>query len=332
MKRCKYIPALLALLLLLSACGGPFGLADPRVQNEASRLAAAQLGKLDPYVTGEERRQVTQLLERMLSLRQVREDAGIWTVSDGEEQLAVQLNQLYEDFTRRSLGEPESWSADEEKMELLAEYDVKGGGLEFSEGEDSYRNLWEQVKAMLPQGSLDAFDRFTVFTDGEEEILAYVVPTDDEGSRWELAVDPKDAGDETYFAETVFHEYCHYLTLNDQQVAYETAPSQGRYTEEGMITRPGSYLNAFYQEFWTDYLSDRLADPESTGFYLRHSDDFLTGYAATSPSEDIAESFAFFIMGDKAEGESIQARKQNFFYAYPELVTFRDQARAKLGL
>ena len=137
---------------------------------------------------------------------------------------------------------------------------------------------------------------------------------------------------ETYFAETVFHEYCHYLTLNDQQVSYETAPSQGRYTEEGMITHPESYLNAFYQAFWTDYLSDRLADPESTGFYLRHSDDFLTAYAATSPSEDIAESFAFFIMGDKAEGESIQARKQNFFYAYPELVTFRDQAREKLGL
>lgn len=332
MKRYKYVPALLCLLLLLSACGGAFGFTDPKLQNEARRLAAAQLGKLDPYVTGEERRQVTQLLERMLSLRQVREDAGIWTVSAGEEQLAVQLNQLYEDFTRRNLGEPESWSADEEKMELLAEYDVKGSGLELSEGEDSYRTLWEQVEAMLPQGSLDAFDRFTVFTDGEEEILAYVVPTDDGGARWELAVDPKDAGDETYFAETVFHEYCHYLTLNDQQVSYETAPSQGRYTEEGMITHPESYLNAFYQAFWTDYLSDRLADPESTGFYLRHSDDFLTAYAATSPSEDIAESFAFFIMGDKAEGESIQARKQNFFYAYPELVTFRDQAREKLGL
>ena len=94
MKRCKYIPTLLILLLLLSACGGHFGLADSKVRSEASRLAVAQLGNLDPYITGEERRQVTQLLERMLSLRQVREDAGIWTVSAGEERLAVQLNQL----------------------------------------------------------------------------------------------------------------------------------------------------------------------------------------------------------------------------------------------
>ena len=51
-----------------------------------------------------------------------------------------------------------------------------------------------------------------------------------------------------------------------------------------------------------------------------------------SPSEDIAESFAYFVLYDQAEGESLQARKQNFFYAYPELVTFRDQARARMGL
>ena len=58
----------------------------------------------------------------------------------------------------------------------------------------------------------------------------------------------------------------------------------------------------------------------------------MTGYAATNPSEDIAESFAFFILNDKAEGESLPAQKQNFFYAYPELVSFREEARSRLGL
>ena len=327
MKRRNVIPILLLLLLTLSACGQ-----SQRIQTEASRLAAAQLGKLDGYVTETERKQVTGLLGQLLSLRQVRESMDIWTPSAGEERLAAQLNQIYEECTGRYLNQPEQWSADEEKMELLAEYGITGGGLVLEEGEDAYRDLWEQVKAMLPSGSLDAFQRFTVFTDGEEEILAYVVPADDGGARWELAVDLADAGDRQYFAETVYHEYCHYLTLNDQQVTYGLAPSRGCYAEADFAARPASYLNRFYQAFWTDYLEDRLAAPDSTGFYLRHADDFLTSYAATSPAEDIAESFAYFILRDKAEGEGIQAQKQNFFYAYPELTAFREQARQQLGL
>ena len=337
MKRYRILPILLLALLLLSACDSPIRLRsdvpDPRVREEARRLAAAQLGKLADRLTDFERWQVDSLLERLVPLRQARAAQGRWDLDSREEELVYQLNQLYEDCTRRYLGDLGSWSADEEKMETLAEYDVTGGGtLKAAAGEDAYRALWEQVGAMLPEGSLDAFDRFTVFTDGEEEILAYVVPTDDDGARWELAVDPMDTGDAVNFAETVFHEYCHYLTLNSQQVTYGGTPSYDCYAESELTARADSYLTAFYRAFWTDYLDDRLADPVTYGFYLRHADDFLTSYAATNPSEDIAESFAYFILYDKAEGEGLQAQKQNFFYAYPELVAFRDQSRERLGL
>lgn len=330
----KTLPLLLACLLSLSACGAPFRTGgEPGFQTEAQRLANVQLGRLADRLTRDERQKVVELLEWLLPLRRIREAGGTWEPSPQEERLVEQLNRLYEDYTRRYLGDMGSWSPDEEKMELLAEYDVTSKGqLEPTEGEDRYRSLWEQVEAMLPEGSLDSFDRFTVFTDGEEEVLAYVVPTDDQGARWELAVDPEDANDAASFAETVFHEYCHYLTLNDQQVDYDGQPSYGCYAESDLTARPDSYLNTFYRAFWTDYLDDRLADPETYGFYLRHADDFLTGYAATSPSEDIAESFAYFVLYDRAEGDGIQAQKQNFFYAYPELVAFRDQARTRMGL
>ena len=333
MKRPVILPVVLAGLLSLSACSLPIRQGgNVEIQAEARRLAAVQLGKLDGLVTPEEREQVVGQLEWLLSLRRLRENGGEREPSPREEQLVSRLNQLYEDYTRRYLGDLGSWSADEEKIEQLTAYTVKDGGLEAVEGKDAYQDLWNQVGAMLPEGSLDAFDRFTVFTDGAEEILAYVVPTDDAGARWELAVDPEDAGDGASFAETVMHEYCHYLTLNNRQVDYGGQPTYGCYAESDLAARPDSYLNAFYRTFWTDYLDDRLADPETYGFYLRHSDDFLTGYAATSPSEDIAESFAYFVLYDRAEGEGLQARKQNFFYAYPELVTFRDQARARMGL
>ncbi|OUO41563.1 hypothetical protein [Flavonifractor sp. An306] len=333
MKRPVILSVVLAGLLSLSACSLPIRQGgNVEIQAEARRLAAVQLGKLDGLVTPEEREQVVGQLEWLLSLRRLRENGGEREPSPREEQLVSRLNQLYEDYTRRYLGDLGSWSADEEKIEQLTAYTVKDGGLEAVEGKDAYQDLWNQVGAMLPEGSLDAFDRFTVFTDGAEEILAYVVPTDDAGARWELAVDPEDAGDGASFAETVMHEYCHYLTLNNGQVDYGGQPTYGCYAESDLAARPNSYLNAFYRTFWSDYLDDRLADPETYGFYLRHSDDFLTSYAATSPSEDIAESFAYFVLYDQAEGEGLQAQKQNFFYAYPELVTFRDQARARMGL
>ncbi|MFQ9918858.1 MAG: hypothetical protein ACLRWQ_23270 [Flavonifractor plautii] len=59
---------------------------------------------------------------------------------------------------------------------------------------------------------------------------------------------------------------------------------------------------------------------------------FVTDYASTDPSEDIAESFTYFVLWDAPEGDAVWEEKLNFFYRYPELVEFRTQARARLGL
>ena len=99
-----------------------------------------------------------------------------------------------------------------------------------------------------------------------------------------------------------------------------------------MVTYSGSYLDDFYQAFWTDYLDDRLASPESFHFFLRHEEDFVTDYAATDPSEDIAECFTYFILWGKPAGDAVWKQKLRFFYDYPELVEFRAQVRENLGL
>ncbi|OUQ56505.1 hypothetical protein B5E56_12680 [Flavonifractor sp. An112] len=330
----RQLPLLLLPILILSACAKP-GAApavDPKVRAEAARLASVQLGQLEQRLTDQERTQVLDLLEQLVPLRQTRAQTGRWALFPQEEELVGQLNQLYEDYTQRYLEEPEAPEGEEDPP-ALARYDIGAdGGLTPVEGEDSYRPLWDQVRALLPEGSLDAFQHFTVFTDGPDNILAYVVPADEEGVQWELAVDAQDTEDPEEFTETVYHEYAHYLTLNDKQVTYGAPKRYDCYGENDLVSNPDSYLNAFYQRFWKDYLDDRLADPESINFYLRHEDDFITSYAATSPSEDIAECFSYFVLYDKPTGTSVWEQKQNFFYDYPELVAFRDQARAKLGL
>lgn len=333
MNRRNRIPLLLLVpALFLSACGRQAP-ADPDVQAEAARLADAQLGQLADRLTDQERAQILLLLEELVPLRQARAQENRWALSDREAELVAQLNELYEDCTQRYLEEPQVPDGDEEPP-TLAQYDIgKDGQLTPVEGDaNTYRPLWDQVRALLPAGSLDAFTRFTVFTDGEADVLAYVVPADDAGAQWELAVDAQDTGDPVEFPETVYHEYGHYLTLNNTQVTYGGAPRFDCYGETDLVSLPDSYLNTFYQRFWRDYLDDRLADPDSASFYLRHEDDFITEYAATSPSEDIAESFSYFVLYDRPEGSSVWEQKQSFFYDYPELVAFRDQARAVLGL
>lgn len=331
----RQLPLLLLPILILSACAKP-GAApavDPKVRAEAARLASVQLGQLEQRLTDQERTQVLDLLEQLVPLRQTRAQTGRWALFPQEEELVGQLNQLYEDYTQRYLEEPEE-PLEEEELPVLAQYEIGADGTLIPDKSDKaeYRALWDKVNELLPEGSLKPFARFTIFTDGEAEILAYVVPADDNGVQWELAVDPEDAGDPVEFTETVYHEYAHYLTLNDKQVTYGAPKRYDCYGENDLVSNPDSYLNAFYQRFWKDYLDDRLADPESINFYLRHEDDFITSYAATSPSEDIAECFSYFVLYDKPTGTSVWEQKQNFFYDYPELVAFRDQARAKLGL
>ena len=39
-----------------------------------------------------------------------------------------------------------------------------------------------------------------------------------------------------------------------------------------------------------------------------------------------------FVLWDAPEGDAVREEKLSFFYRYPELVEFRTQARARLGL
>lgn len=341
----RHFLALCLLLALLGAgCTQPAPTPEPAqpsaLGEELGRLADAQLGLLSDVITAEERGRALLLLEQLEPLRRARLEAGRWEKSAQEEQLLRRLNRLYERWTTRYLGDGGPWGYSSPPERVLAGYRVvEGNALRPADvagrrgtDQEADADLWARIVSLLPDGALERFTRFTVFTDGPEEMLAYVMALDSSGSRWELAVDPADAEDEGWFTETLLHEYCHALTLNDSQVVYTHRQTVDTYNEAGMVARSGSYLDDFYQEFWTDLLDDRLANPNSYGFFLRHEEDFITAYASTDPSEDIAESFTYFLLWPPLEGDAVWEQKLRFFYDYPELTQFRDQVRAHLGL
>jgi hypothetical protein len=214
--------------------------------------------------------------------------------------------------------------------------------------------LWQFVTDIIPADQLTLITRFVIYTDGVGNSLGAVEQPDDPHD-WMLEMDIEDARDFPTLSTTLVHEFGHLLTLNDaqvitdyavfnnpddQQIYYqETATCSTYFMFEG-CSRPDSYINRFFQRFWPgiyaewqtintetdqDVLNQKLDD-----FYQEYSDQFVSNYADTSPEEDIAESFMYFIFMPKPSGANLAEKKYLFFYDYPEMVNLRDRIRAHL--
>lgn len=344
---------LLALALILTGCDplpkqGGIRKAGGSVHSDGlDAVLDVQLGELAPLVTAAERAACMEILETLWPIRTQRLEQGEYDKSDYEWRLLRRLNKLYETYTVQYLNpEAEDFGYQYPPEEELAVYKIQPdaslvrdrssrGDIAPPWTEDMFLDLWDSMLLLLPEGAFQNFTRLTIFTDGAQETMAYVFALDAKGTRWEIALDIADSGDGEIFTETVLHEYCHYLTLNAEQAAYTERQTTDTYNEPGMVTRAGSYLDDFYQRYWTGYLDDCLASGDDTyNFFLRHYDDFIDSYASTDPSEDICESFTFFVLRprDPDADEEVWSQKLDFFYGYPELVEFRKTVRDNLGL
>jgi hypothetical protein len=208
--------------------------------------------------------------------------------------------------------------------------------------------VWEYFTAMIPVEERSFVTEYSITTDGTDNTLAAVTQTYNDPSEWALEVDILDINDTYNLTFTLIHEFGHLLTLNAEQVPpservfnnpddenilqSEAAACPEYFPGEGCSTA-SSYINAFYDRFWTDiydewdeinYAEDDTYYEMLDDFYYKYEDQFITDYAATTPEEDIAESWAFFVLAPKPNGSTIADKKVLFFYEYPELVQLRE--------
>jgi hypothetical protein len=202
----------------------------------------------------------------------------------------------------------------------------------------SEKNLYDQVETYvwtaLPPGCKALVSRLELFaskTNTEDATDGTATPNDD-GSSWTLSLDWEEAesaviknnpDDESVFDEVIVHEVGHILSLKSDQ--FTDDETLGTYSDSDGTFTIDAYLNAFYQSFWKDRYQEQ--DP---GLYDAHRNAFVTEYAATDPTEDFAESFAYFVLRTKPAASTERAKKIQFFYAYPELVQDRDFLRKNL--
>ena len=197
--------------------------------------------------------------------------------------------------------------------------------------------VWEFVQSVLPQGALKEFEDFYLFSDGEYNTLAYVNWDGNRpvSSHWGIALDLADLEDVAELILTVIHEYCHYLTLKEGQALNTDNPGVVTYCENNLETLKDSYLNEFYWRYWGFLADERRSGADQELFYLRHNDLFCTEYAVTDPSEDIAESFSYYVVLSEEERQNMPEplrEKLNYFEEVPLFSQFRQDVREKLGM
>ena len=214
----------------------------------------------------------------------------------------------------------------------------------------SHEHIWNYFKALIPAQDRSYVTEFSILSDGRNNILAGVSPKYDNPREWTLKADVVDADNSFSLVYSLLHEYGHLLTLNASQVppneliffhpgnkafyeqAVATCPQY--FTGEG-CSNPDSYINEFFNLFWRSSYADWQNIGDTPGheaekdlwfdFYKGHEDQFLTSYAATSPEEDIAESWVHFLLSPKPDSTSVANQKILIFYRYPELVVLRQE-------
>ncbi len=224
----------------------------------------------------------------------------------------------------------------------LAVYDVEGDVLSDQSATSADLEVWDRFNEIFPADTHPEITRFRAIDAVESGgIDGSVYASNSDRTEWELVLDTTNAYGRQELDRTIIHEFAHLLTLRTDQIPVGSsvdgcavyAPPEGCPAQD-------SYLHAYFSEFWPGYTTSEFSAEEKgeggdcAGECATRFDTggFVTEYAATIPTEDIAESFAEWVISDgPPEGSTTQARKFEFFDRYPELVALRDQARAALG-
>jgi hypothetical protein len=230
---------------------------------------------------------------------------------------------------------------------------------------DKHKETWRIFAKIIPSQYRSDISYFSLGTDGISGSYAFVARDLDDTTKWYVIIDLKDTYPEGQFDYTtlkysLIHDFAHILTLGSTQVDIDNAllsqylseyqyeklfeqkaeKCNPRYMTYDGCTKKESYINLFFQEFWSqDYSEIRSINEiddrdefydKSEEFYKEHKDGFVSFYSTSDPDEDIAESWTAFVLKDKPEPKTVADKKILFFYDHPEFVKLREFIRNRI--
>ncbi|MBO3698447.1 hypothetical protein [Roseivirga sp. E12] len=234
---------------------------------------------------------------------------------------------------------------------LVARYSVSGNTLSLIESGPAASGFYNQTRQnefwnfftnLIPSDARQVMKELELFADPDDGTAAYVSPINDNdlslwimGHNLDFIWDDNNQFVPGESAYTSIHEIAHLLTLDNNQVNVGNSGCSSFHTGEG-CSNTDSYINQFYNQFWADIYGElQSIDQQDFGalfaFYNKYQDRFVTEYAATNPGEDIAESFATYVLADAPSEKDIVNRKMSFFDGFPELVNLKARIKGNIN-
>ncbi len=216
---------------------------------------------------------------------------------------------------------------------VVAEYKVHKGeqiSLKLGTTGPEDMSIWKHISNIAPDDFTNKYvETFQVFNDTNSDVLAFV-DDEDQSGKWRISVNQAGYDSSTVRERnlTIVHELGHIVVLNVSQIKQsEESTCKNYFTAEG-CANSSSYINLFTHKFWSESdISKSKQENSQSGSVLYKQNKFVTEYASTNPEEDMAESFSYFVIEKKNQGNYIKDQKSAFYYQFPELVTMRDSMR-----
>ncbi|QQS58688.1 hypothetical protein IPN35_03735 [Candidatus Peregrinibacteria bacterium] len=211
-------------------------------------------------------------------------------------------------------------------------YNVPPELLRFQKDTVEHEKYWNFIEKLIPKSFRAHLVEIRFVSDGTGGKTGFVsIPMEGTGNV-RLEIDPADADDIVY---NILHEFAHLIATSPEEQAQEALFEQcGENTT--------SFLQAFTNQFWDRYGNDfyELSEAEDSDEYSRialrlgkkYPNAFLTEYATKSPVEDFSETFAYFLLSPRPEGDDLSDKKIQFFWKYPEMVRLRVSLQWRLLL
>lgn len=220
----------------------------------------------------------------------------------------------------------------DDTLEVLGIYAVEGDDI-IGRIPPAHEAVWERFTELFPAETHPEITLF-VAIDGEasDNVDGAMEPNALHPAEQYLALDTTGFDTPSEADRTMIHEFGHLLTLRASQVPINVGDHDCDVYDDGTgCPLPTSYLHAWEAAFWPGVVDVDQSDDGIAGRYVEGG--FVTDYAATNPYEDIAESFAEWVLDDEpSAANGVIGDKLRFFDAYPEVVALKERVRAALQL
>lgn len=218
--------------------------------------------------------------------------------------------------------------------DIVARYRIRN--MTIDSPSDTHEQYVLRMRELVPEEYHQYYVELVVFESGRDDIDAFVetiLPYDGE---WRYGVSIDAIGESLHSdstAELIVHEFAHLFSLHEVFTSPTPSNCHEYFEDRGGCVSPNTLYGRFLDEFWDDERLDRASEVQEVRsydralnkFYRENDHEFVSRYAASSPAEDFAESFANYVLYDDDIFGNVASEKVSFFNRFSSTHALKEE-------